>query len=187
MKRTSGAAFAILILFSIGDALAQATPVQPPHSAFGPLQSLILQSLHRTDPGEIRLEISALETRPFGENRVGHLAIVHVWAAVAGRHAREAFAVVWLDSALTGVLSVVDTFPTRRSGDYRVWLRPMTSAEDIVVCGEGDSFGDQRQARRIWLNATGLRADSVVVKSEIPDDVWTVAGGCGTAGYLHDD
>lgn len=171
----------------------RSSPLPPSDRAVsvGPLQSEIARSLRDVKPAITRLEISAMETRPLGAGHAGNLTVVHLWGPGTGTaplgRAEEIFAVLWIDSTLSRVLGVVDTFPAPRRDDYGVWLHAPEAPGTVMLCGEGDSYGDGRMRRRIWLNASGLHADSVEVEWDLPDRVWNRDGECGIAGSAHGD
>lgn len=99
----------------------------------------------------------------------------------------EVYAIIRIDSSLTRMESLVDTFPTGRGGDYDVWFQPGGDAYPLVVCGQGVSYGDQRIRRAIYLDSAGMRPDSITVEHDIGRVRWMSERGCGIRGTSSDE
>jgi|SRR5688572_29558976 len=98
----------------------------------------------------------------------------------------EVYALVHIDSTLSRFVSLIDTFPTGRGGDYDVWFQPSTSAFPLVICGQGESYGDQRMRREIDLSGDGAKAEAIRIEMNPSAARWVSAQGCGIRGTSSD-
>ena len=171
------------------------TPIEPAGQASNPspLLARIQLELQKVKPDIVSTRLVSLVPAPGWGDTMTYAVIAkgtgphRGWKRV--EDIGEIFGVFWVDSTLTRPSRPIDLFPSRRVGDYDVWLQRAWGSS-VIVCAEGTSYGDQPMRRVIQTepDSGGIRKISVDTSLDVPLDKKgdSTCGSSGPKGDCND-